>query len=458
MENLELDHKTVYMTTAPVRKLVVKLAVPTMISMMVTALYNVVDAAFIGQLSTEATAGIGISFSYMIFIQAMGFFFGHGSGNHISRSLGARKYDDAAEMAMVGVATPFLIGLAAAILGTLYLPQLVGILGATPDVMDSAQGYMRYIVMASPFMMSALTLNNQHRLQGNAQFAMIGLGVGAVLNIALDPLFIFTFGWGVEGASLATAISQLVSWGLLLAGTYKKESIHLKLSNFKPSAHYYYEIFRGGLPSLCRQGFNCVSAICLNYAAARWADPGCESSTVAAFAVVSRAMMFAFSLVLGFSQGFQPVCGFNYGAKKYGRVRESFLFTASVCTTVLAVIAVAGFVWAPEIIKLFRDEDPVLVEIGARALRWQCVAFPLVGLSTVTNMLFQNIRMTFKSTLLSIGRQGMFFLPSLWTLPLVFGLSGVEMTQAVADLLTFALSVPYAVWISRKLRQDSIMQ
>lgn len=441
------------MTTTSVRRLVVRLAVPTIISMMVTAFYNVVDAAFIGRLSTEATAGIGISFSYMIFIQAMGFFFGHGSGNHISRSLGARKYDDAAEMAMVGVVTPFLIGLASALLGTIYLTPLTRFLGATPDVMESAEGYLKYIVMASPFMMSALTLNNQHRLQGNAQFAMVGLGIGAVLNIVLDPLFIFTLGMGVEGASIATAVSQMVSWALLLAGTFRKESIHLRFENFRPSVHYYYEIFRGGLPSLCRQGFNCISAICLNYAASRWAAPGQESSAVAAFAVVSRAMMFAFSLVLGFSQGFQPVCGFNYGAQKYKRVRSAFLFTSSVCTAILLVIAVGAFVWAEEIIMIFRDEDPVLIEIGARALRWQCVAFPLVGLSTVTNMLFQNIRMTFRSTLLSIGRQGLFFLPALWVLPQFLGLRGVEMTQAVADLLTFMLSVPYAVWIAKKLNK-----
>lgn len=443
------------MTTTPIKGLVVRLAVPTIISMMVTALYNVVDAAFIGRLSTEATAGIGVSFAFMVFIQAMGFFFGHGSGNYISRALGARRYDDAAEMAMVGVGTPFAIGLVTAIVGTIYLRPLATVLGATPDVVDSAVDYLRYIVLASPFMMSALTINNQHRLQGNAKFAMIGLTMGAVLNIVLDPLFIFVFGWGVEGASLATAVSQLISWCLLLGGTFRKESIHLDLRNFNPSWHNYYEIFRGGLPSLCRQGFNCTSAIFLNYAAARFSPPGCESSAVAAFAIVSRTMMFAFSIVLGFSQGFQPVCGFNYGARKYSRVRESYIFTVNVCTAMLLVISALIFIFAEDVVMLFRDEDPVLIEIGVRTLRWQCVAFPLVGLSTVTNMLFQNIRMTFKSTLLSIGRQGLFLIPALLILPLFLGLKGVEMAQAVADLLTFLLAIPYAIWIARKLREDN---
>lgn len=440
------------MTQTPVKRLVVQLAIPTIISMIVTALYNVVDAAFVGHLSTEATAGIGISFAYMTFIQAVGFFFGHGSGNHISRTLGARNYSDASTMAAVGFFTPIIIGIISAIVGLLYLPQLTILLGATPDVVPYACSYLRYIVLASPFMMSALTLNNQLRLQGNARFAMIGIGSGAVLNIFLDWLLIFGLNLGVEGASIATAVSQLYSWSLLFWGTFKKESVHISLTNFKPSLHNYYEIFCGGLPSLCRQSFNCISAICLNYAAVRYAEPGFEASTVAAFAIVTRTMMFAFSIVLGFDQGFQPVCGFNYGAKKYHRVREAYLFSLTITTAILFVISVIGFIWAPQIIQLFRDEDPELIKIGVRVLRWQCVSFPLIGLSTATNMLFQNIRMPFRSTLLSIGRQGLFFLPALFILPHFWGIHGVEATQAVADILTFLLSLPYAIWISKKLR------
>ena len=224
------------------------------------------------------------------------------------------------------------------------------------------------------------------------------------------------------------------------------------MRDFKPSWKVYYEIFRGGLPSLFRQLFNCAAAVSLNYCAALYAPEGQEASAVAAFAVVTRIMMFVFSVVLGFCQGFQPVCGFNYGAKLYGRVRESYMFALTVSTAFLAVVSALGFIFAPQIVALFRAEDPDLIRIGAVTLRWQCAVFPLVPLCTATNMLFQNIRMTFPATLLSICRNGLFFLPAVLLLPLWFGLQGVQMAQAVADVFTFLLSLPYALWISRKLK------
>lgn len=440
------------MTETPVPRLVLRLAIPSMISMVVTAFYNVVDAAFVGHLSTEATAGIGIAFAYMTFIQAVGFFFGHGSGNHISRALGARRHDDAGVMAAVGFFTPLGIGIVAAAIGLPLLPQLARLLGAPEAVVPYACDYLRYILIASPFMMSALTLNNQLRLQGNARFGMIGIVSGAILNIGLDPLLIFTLDLGVTGASLATAISQFSAWCLLLWGTMRSESVHIRFANFRPSWYCYKEILAGGLPSLCRQAFNCASVVILNHAAASYAPVGQEPSSVAAFAVVSRTMMFAFSLILGFVQGFQPVCGFNYGAHKYHRVRQSFIFAYIVSTSMLVVLSVLGFIFAPQIIAIFRSEDPALIEIGSSALRWQCAVFPLVTLSTCTNMLFQNIRMPIRSTLLSISRQGLFFIPAILILPSFFGLDGVIMTQAVADVCTFFLAIPFAVWISRKLK------
>lgn len=443
------------MTETPVPRLVLRLAVPSMVSMVVTALYNVVDAAFVGHLSTEATAGIGISFAYMTFIQAVGFFFGHGSGNHISRALGARQIDDAETMAAVGFFTPLILGLVATAVGLLFLPQLAVLLGATPDVVPYACSYLRYILIATPFMMSALVLNNQLRLQGNARFGMIGIVSGAVLNIVLDPLFIFVLDLGVAGASIATAVSQMFAWGLLLWGTTRDESVHIRLVKFKPSFGCYKEIVAGGLPSLFRQAFNCVSVIMLNFAASKYAPAGQAASSIAAFAIVSRTTMFAFSLILGFTQGFQPVCGFNYGAHKYGRVRQSYLFAFSVSAAMLTLLSALGFIFAPQIIAVFRDEDPALLAIGTAALRWQCVVFPLCTLSTSTNMLFQNIRMTFPATLLAIGRQGLFFVPAILVLPRIFGLQGVEMTQAVADVCTFFLSLPFAVWINRKLKSES---
>lgn len=450
---MTIEDKYTEMTTQPVKLLVCRMAVPTIIAMVTTALYNVVDAAFVGRLSTEGTAGIGISFAYMTFIQALGFFFGHGSGNYISRALGAKKVASASRVASVGFFTPLIVGAIAAAICLPNLSALSRLLGAPEAVVPFANDYLRYIVLATPFMMSALTLNNQLRLQGNARLGMVGIVSGAILNIVLDPVLIFGCGMGVSGASLATAISQLFSWCLLLAGTFRPESVHISFKDFRPSWSIYYEIVRGGLPSLFRQVFNCAAAVSLNYCAALYAAPGEEASAVAAFAVVTRIMMFAFSVVLGFCQGFQPVCGYNFGARLYGRVRESWLFAASVGTAFLLVISTLGYIFAPQVVALFRAEDAVLVSIGAQTLRWQCIAFPLVALFTATGMLFQNIRMTFPATLLSITRNGLFFLPAILLLPVWLGLQGVQMAQAVADALSFLLSVPYAFWISRKLKR-----
>ncbi len=447
------DERYVLMTQMPVKKLVLKMSGPTVISMLVTSFYNIIDAAFVGHISTEATAAVGVSFAYMTFINAVGFFFGHGSGNFISQALGAKNYSDAEKMAATGFLSPFIFGTIAGILGLIFITPLSKAIGATPDVIAQSNDYLFFILMGTPFMMSALTLNNQLRLQGNAGYAMIGIISGAVLNILLDAVFIYVLEMGVTGASLATLISQIISWIILLIGTRMKGNVHIKLRNFSPSLEHYKQILDGGLPSLCRQALACISTICLNHSAAIYATAGNEASTIAAFAIVSRCMMFAFSIVLGIGQGFQPICGFNYGAKLYKRVRESYTFTISIMTMFLLMSATVGFIFAPDIVGFFRNEDPELVAIGSRVLRWQCVSFPLIGLSTATNMLLQNLRKTVPATLLSMCRQGIFFIPTLYIAPLLLGLQGVEMTQAIADVLTFILAIPMSAKILKNLSE-----
>lgn len=421
------------------------MAVPTIISMMVTALYNIIDAFFVGHISTEATAGVGVSFAYMTFINAIGFFFGHGSGNYISTALGAKKYGDAEKMAATGFFSSMGMGTIAAVVGMFFLSPLSRMMGATPDIVPYSNDYLLFILIGTPFMMSSLTLNNQLRLQGNARYAMVGIATGAVLNIILDALLIYGFDMGVMGASLATCISQMVGWFVLLLGTEKSGNVHIRFRNFTPTLRSYIDIFNGGLPSLCRHVFVCISTIMLNRYAAFYAAPGTEASAIAAFAIVSRVMMFAFSIILGIGQGFQPVCGFNHGAGLHERVRKSFIFTTQLATIILIVISIAFAIFAPDIVSLFRSEDAELVRIGSRVLRWQCLSFPLIGVSTVTNMMYQTTRKTLVATLLSMGRQGIFFIPTIMILPLFIGFQGVEMTQAVADALTFLLALPFAI-------------
>ena len=444
--------KYLEMTTRPVKGLVCRMALPTIVAMLTTSLYNVADAAFVGHVSTGGTAGVGIALAYMAFVQALGFFFGHGSGNYISRALGAREDQSAQVVASVGVFSSLFLGTLTAVLCLPNLDRLSILLGAPAEVVPYASDYLRYIVLATPFMMAALTLNNQLRLQGNARFAMVGIVSGALLNIGLDPLFIFVLGMGVSGASLATAVSQAVAFTVLFVATTRPSCVHISLRNFRPSMKIYDEILRGGLPSLCRQTFNCAAALALNHCAVHYAAPGQEASAVAAFAIVTRVMMLAFSIVLGFCQGFQPVCGFNYGAGQYQRVRHSWHFTMIVGTLFLLVISVVGYLFAPQIIALFRAEDLALIEIGTATLRWQCIAFPLVASFTATGMLLQNIRYTASATLLSVSRNGLFFIPAIIMLPTWLGLQGVQMAQAVADVFTFIMALPIMVWIDRRLR------
>ena len=448
------DERYAMMTQSPVKKLVLKMSGPTIISMLVTSFYNIIDAAFVGHISTEAAAAVGVSFAYMTFINAFGFFFGHGSGNFIAQALGAKKYSDAERMAATGFLSPFILGTIAGILGLIFLTPLSKAIGATPDIISLSNDYLFYILIGTPFMMSALALNSQLRLQGNAGYAMIGITSGAVLNIILDAIFILVLKMDVTGASLATCISQMVSWTILFAGTFRGGNVHIKLKKFSPNLEHYKKILDGGLPSLCRQALTCTATICLNHSAAIYSTAGNEASTIAAFAIVSRCMMFAFSIVLGIGQGFQPICGFNYGAKLYGRVRESYTFTMSIMTLFLFISGTLGYIFAPHIISFFRSEDQVLIEIGSRVLRWQCIAFPLIGLSTSTNMLLQTIRKTLPATILSMCRQGIFFLPILYIAPRFLGLQGVEMTQALADVMTFLLAIPMAVKVYRTLNSE----
>ena len=438
------------MTESPVRQLVMKMAVPTIISMMVTALYNIIDAFFVGHISTEATAGVGVSFAYMTFINAVGFFFGHGSGNYISTALGAKKYADAEKMAATGFLSSMGLGTVAAVVGLFFLTPLSRMMGATPDIVPYSNDYMLFILIGTPFMMSSLTLNNQLRLQGNAHYAMVGIATGAVLNIFLDALLIYVLDMGVTGASLATCISQMAGWFILLLGTEKSGNVHIRFRNFTPSWQSYKDIFKGGNPSLCRHVFVCVSTIMLNRYAAFYAAPGTEASAIAAFAIVARIMMFAFSIILGVGQGFQPVCGFNYGAGLHERVRKSYIFTTQLSTIILIIISITFAIFAPDLIKIFRSEDAELIRIGTRVLRWQCISFPLIGVSTVTNMMYQTTRKTLIATILSMGRQGVFFIPTIMILPLFIGLQGVEMTQAVADAMTFLLALPFAIRESKQ--------
>lgn len=437
----------IYLTTAPVHRIVMKLAVPTIISMLVTSFYNMADTYFVGKLNTQSTAAVGIVFSAMAIIQAVGFFFGHGSGNYISRRLGAQDTANAERMAATGFFLAFFAGAALAVLGLIFLTPISVALGSTPTILPYTRRYLGIILLGAPFMAASLVLNNQIRFQGNAAYSMVGIVAGAVINVVLDPLLIFVCGLGITGAALATVLSQLCSFTLLLYMASRQGNIAIRFRNFTPSLSYVKEIIGGGTPSLTRQGLASVANILLNVAAGAYGD-----AAIAGMSIVSRIGMFINSFLIGFGQGFQPMCGFNYGARLYARVRQGFWFCVKVGVTFLLLVAVAGMGYAEEIVELFRKGDPDVIAVGADALRWQLIAYPLGAWTIVCNMMLQTIRKSVRATILSSARQGLFFIPLIFILPHFLGIEGVEMCQAVSDLLTFFLAIPLTVGVLREMK------
>ena len=443
-ETQEEKYKT--MTEKPVSSLICRLAVPTIISMLVTSFYNMADTFFVARIGTSATAAVGVSFALMAIIQAFGFFCGHGSGNYISRKMGQHRFDEAQQMAATGFFTALALGTVIFLLGEILIDPLCRILGATETILPYARQYLRLILIGAPYMTASLVLNNQLRFQGSAFYAMIGIASGAVLNIVLDPLFIFVFDMGVSGAALATIISQFVGFVLLLKGTTQGGNLRIRLRNVTFSKYYYSQIINGGMPSLCRQGLGSVATICLNLMAGPYGD-----AAIAAMSVVGRVMNLAASVVTGFGQGFQPVCGFNYGAFLYDRVKEGFWFCVKVATVILIVLSAAGYLLAPQVIQLFSKNDPQVIAIGTQALRWQCLTFPLCGWITICNMMLQTIGKSFRASLLAMSRQGLFFIPAVLLLPALIGIQGVEIAQPIADVCSFVLAIPLQISVLHEM-------
>ena len=423
-----------YLTETPIPRLIGELSVPTVISMLVTGIYNSADTYFVGRISTQASAAVGLVFTVMAIIQALGFFCGHGSGNYLSRLLGAGKNQEANEIAATGFALALGIGTVIAALGNLMAPQLADLLGATDASRTDTVAYMRIILLGAPFMVGQFVINNQLRFQGSAFYAMVGLMCGAVINIALDPLLMFGLGLGVRGAAIATVSGQMVSFLALLVGSGRGENIRLRAKNVRLSAANLGQIVNGGMPSLARQGLAAVSTLLLN----RYARLYGGDAAIAGMSIVTRVLMLLSSALIGFGQGYQPVCSYTYGAKRFDRVQEGYRFCVKYGTLLMTAAAAICLIWAKPIVGWFRD-DAEVVAVGAAALRWQASALPLLATSVLTNMMLQATGQGVKASITSSARSGIFFIPLILTLPRAFGLLGVEMTQAWADVLTFLL-------------------
>lgn len=427
-----------FLTQAPVSRVILTMAVPTIVSMLVTCLYTIVDTYFVGQLNTQSTAAVGIVFSLMCLIQAIGSFFGHGSGSYMSRELGARRIDNAASMAATGFVYAIVTGVAIAAVGLISLQTLSLWLGSTATVLPYTEQYMAIILIGTPFQIASFTLNSQLRMQGNTRHAMWGIVSGAVLNVLLDPLLIFGCSLGLRGAALATVIGQAVSFLILYIMCNRRGAtcVGIHLTKFSLRWHYVREIIYGGSPSLSRQGLASISVVLLNLAAASYGD-----AAVAAMSIVSRVTMFVMSVIVGFGQGFQPFCGYCYGAGLYARLRQGYWFTVKTGFVFLAIFAAVVYCFAEQTVALFRD-DAIVIAVGSTALRWHLVAYPLNAYIMTSNMMLQTTRRPLRANLLASARRGLVFIPFILLLPHLFGLMGVAMCQAVCDVVTFLLAIP----------------
>ena len=438
------------MINTPVKQLVLTLGIPTTISMLVTSIYNIADTYFVSNLGGGAAGAVGVVFPLMAIVQAIGFTFGMGSGSMISSKLGEKKDKDAQKLGSSAFYVAMILGIVLAIFSLIFINPLMKLLGATDTNIDYAVDYARYIIFGYPIMIGSFVLNNILRSEGKSLLSMIGLTTGGILNIILDPLFIKTFDMGISGAAIATIISQLVSFIILLSMfLFKKSIITLSPKFITKESWVYKDIIKVGFPSLCRQGLASLATILLNNQAGMYGgDPALD-----AMSIVSKVYMIVFSASLGIGQGYQPVCGYNYFAKKYSRVKEAMFFTFACGFTLMLITCLGLFIFAETLMGAFVSGSKEVVEIGARVIRFQSIAMPFLSLNVIANMSFQSTKKKIQATILSCCRQGIFFVPFILLLPLMFELTGVELTQALSDFCTFLFTIPFFIVFVKELNR-----
>ena len=441
------------MIETPVSKLILKLAGPTVISMLVTSVYNMADTFFVSKISTQASAAVGIIFPIMTIIQSFGFTLGMGSASLISRKLGEQKNKEASIFSATAFYSALFIGLVIAILGLIFSDSLMKFFGASSDVLPYAESYASFIFYGAPLMCASFVMNNILRSEGKSFFSMIALATGGVLNIILDPVFIFGLKLGIKGAAIATLVSQSISFFILLSWFLQKKTICSLLPSYiTEHIKDFLLICSTGLPSLTRQGLASVAAILLNREASFYSD-----GAVAAMSIVTKIVMFIASIMIGIGQGFTPVAGYNYGAKRFERVKKSYWFTLGLGFFVMLIVSTICGIFAEKLIASFRNDSEV-INIGVKTLRFQLSVMPLHAFIVATNMLLQATGKITSATFLSCNRQGIYFIPAILLLPRIFGINGMIISQTVSDFLTFLTSIPFLIFFMKQLKEKKSLE
>ncbi len=442
------EHKR--MTEQSVTKLVISLSLPTVLSQMITSIYNMADTFFVTSLGDSAVGGVSIVYALQSIIQAVGFGIAMGSGSLVSRKLGSKENGEADKYASSGVFSSFFFGLLLTLIGFINIDGMLKLLGATETALPFARDYATYILMGAPLMCSSFVLNNIMRAEGKAVISMLGLTIGGVINIILDPIFIFNLNMGVAGAALATLISQCVGFFLLISVYVSgKTIVKLSVKNMSRQAKDYLFVFKTGLPTVFRQGLGSLSTVLLNVATKGYGD-----AAIAAVGIANKVYMLLRSFVLGVGHGFQPVAGYNYGAKKPKRVKKAFWVATAFGTVVSFLTSLVLIFFSNQIIELFNPETQKSAEIAVCMLRYISYALPFLGYSTYVNQLYQTLGYVTGATFLASCRQGIFFTPIILILPSIIGLDGILMAQSLSDICTFIISIPFNVWFLRRVLKE----
>ena len=418
--------------------LLVKTSIPTIIGMLVMVIYNLTDTFFVGILNNKSmTAAIGIVFSFMSFIQAVGFWFGYGSGNIMSKKIGENEEKEAEILSSIGILFSIVIGILIAILSWFLVLPLSKFIGASAskNLLNFTVEYLKVIIISIPFGLYSITLYNQLRLCGNVKDGMTGLLIGMAVNMALDPILMFVFKFGFIGAGYATLIGQIIGCIVLTILSGKNGNIAVDLKKARINKDRVYHILAGGMPNFSRQSITSIALILLNVVASKYGD-----GVIAALTISSRILALAYMIMIGWGQGFQPICAMNYGAKKYDRVKKAFKFAVIGGTLFLIIAAILLYVFSEPLIKTMSNDNEVIL-VGAEILRMQCITMPLLGYFAISSMLMQNIGQYFWASIISISRQGIFYIPLLYILSNILGQFGIYLLQPVADVLSFGLAV-----------------
>ncbi len=441
------DKKYQQMMFTPISKLILTMSVPTIMAQMVSVIYNMVDTFYVAKLGTSVTAAVGVCNSLQSIIQAVGYGIGMGAGSLIARSLGQKNTEHANVIAITAQLMAVTFGFLLVLLCFPNISKFMNILGATDTMMDYAIAYGSVILLAAPILCLSFVNNCVVRYEGYLALSIIGSSIGCILNMLMDPIFIFTMNLGVKGAAISTVVAETVSCSIMLTILLSgKTTIQLKLSNIAKETKTYLQIIKSGLPTIFRQMMGSFSSALLNNAAKPFGD-----STVAAITVANKLYMLIRNIVLGVGQALQPIAGYCYGANDRKRVIKAFNFATIYGTTFCLTAILVLTIWGTPIISLFQKDDPEIVRLGLQCMKYFCIVLPLLSFSTFANQLYQVLGFSKIASFLASLRQGICFAPIVIFLPKIIGIAGVQMAQAAADLLTFIITLPFMYFMYRHL-------